>query len=133
MTLQQKALVRYWLTGMLAVIVLFLFSGRENIRLFFLLSLPVVFVIDKTMKPPRPEGAPTPIEIIERSTALKYFLAVYMLGAAVLAVISISVSSVGSWLSGNPWLVFPLVGAPIAGLILLSEIALYKAYGETEP
>ncbi|MHB1142000.1 MAG: hypothetical protein ACYC1T_09600 [Sulfuricaulis sp.] len=115
------------------MIAIFLFSGRENIRLFFLLALPVVFAIDKAMKPPRPDGAPTPMEIIKRSTGLRYFLAVYMLGAAVLAVISISVSSVGSWLSSNPWLVFPLVGVPIGGLILLSEIALYKAYGETEP
>lgn len=115
------------------MIALFLFSGRENIRLFFLLALPVVFVIDKTMKPPRPDGAPTPIEIVERSRGWKYFFAIYMLGAALLAVISITVSNVGSWLSGNPWVVFPLVGVPLGGLIILSEIAIYKAYGETEP
>jgi hypothetical protein len=85
------------------------------------------------MKPPRPDNAPTPIEIVQRSTGWKYFFVVYMSGAALLAVISISVNSVGSWLSGNPWVVFPLVGAPLGGLIVLSEIAQFKAHGEVEP
>ena len=133
MTPQQKGLVRYWLAGAAVLIVLFSLTGRENFRLFFLLALPVVFGIDKTMKPPRPEGAPTPMGIIERSTGWKYFFAVYMLGAAALAVISISIGSVGSWLSGNPWVVFPLVVVPISGPMLQSEVALYKAYGEVEP
>lgn len=132
MTLQQKALVRYWLTGVFAVIALFLFSGRENIRLFFLLALPVVFVIDKTMKPTRPEGTPTPIEIVERSTSWKYFFVAYMSSTALLAVLSVSVSSVGSWLGGNPWVLFPLVLVPIIGPVLHSEVVLYKAYGEIE-
>ena len=133
MTLQQKALVRYWLTGTLAVLVLFSFGGHENFRMFLLLALPVAFVIDKTMRPPRPEGTPTPVEIIEKSTVWKYFFAVYTLGAALLTVVSTSVSSVGTWLSGNPWVVFPLVLIPISGPILQSQIALYKAYGEGEP
>ena len=133
MTLQQKALVRYWLTTALVLIVVFSFIGHENFRLLFLLALPVAFVIDKTMRPSRPEGTPEPMEIIKRSTGWKYFYAFYMLGAALLAVVSISVNSVGSWLSGNPWLVFPLVLVPISVPIVLSQIALYRAYGEGEP
>lgn len=115
------------------MIALFAFSGRESFKLFLLLALPAVFVIDKTMKPPRPEGAPTPIEIVGRSKRWKYFVVGYMLSAVILAVLSVSVSSVGSWLSGNPWVLFPLVLVPIAGPVLQSEVALYKAYGETEP
>ncbi len=115
------------------MIVLISFSGHENFRLILLLALPAAFVIDKTMRPPRPEGTPTPLEIIERSAGWKYFFSVYTLGAALLAVVSTSVSGVGSWLSGNPWVVFPLVLVPISGPILQSQVALYKAYGEGEP
>lgn len=133
MTQQQKVLVRYWLTGALAVVALYLLSGHENYRLFLLLALPVVFVIDKTMKPHRPAGTPTPIEIVERSTRWKFFFVIYMLSAVLLAVVSVWVITVGSWLRSNPWVLFPLVLAPIIGPVVQSEIALYKAYGEVEP
>jgi hypothetical protein len=132
-TTKQKALVWYWLAGAVVVAVLFLLSNRNDFKLILLLALPFILLIEKVLKPARPEGTPTPVEIIKNSSGWSLFFGIYMLCASSLALVSVTVGSVGSWFSDNPWVVFPLLLLPLSGPILQSEIALYKAYGEIEP
>jgi len=133
MTHQQKALVRYWLIGLAVLVTPFWLSGHEHFRLFLLLALVVVAVIDKTMRLPRPEGAPMPLQVIENSRAWKAFFILYAIAAVFMAVLSVVNHDLGTWFSQNSWLVIPLVLAPILGPVVQSEVAIYKACDEKAP
>jgi hypothetical protein len=132
MTQHQKALVRYWFIGIAAIAVLLSFSDHGHFRLLLLLALPAAFVLDRTMRPPRLEGVPTPLEIMQGSRAWKAFLVVYASAAVLAAVLAVSVRGVGAWFSGNAWVLVPVVLGPLIGPLIQSQVLLYRAYGEDE-
>lgn len=82
------------------------------------------------MRPPKPEGVPTPLKIIEDSRGWKAFFVLFAMFAVLAAIVSVSVGDFGSWLSERPWLLFPAVLTPIAGPIVQNQIAVYRACGE---
>jgi hypothetical protein len=128
MTDQQKSLVRYWFSGTALLVALFSLSGHEHFLMFLPLALLVAYILDKTMRPPRPEGVPTPLEIIEKSTAWKTFFVVYTLTIALVTVLAVSVDGVGSWLSDNTWVISPSVLLLVIGPLIQNQIAQYRAY-----
>jgi len=130
MTHEQKSLVRYWLTGLSALVAFFSLSDTEHSRLFLLPALIVFAVIDKTMRPPSPEGTPSPKEIIENSRAWKTLVVLYGFAAVLLAILSIAIHDLGSWLGENTWVLYILVPLPIVGPVIQSQVEVYKAYGE---
>lgn len=128
MTHQQKALVRYWLVVAVLLIVFFALMSQEHFRLFALLLLVVGYLADRTIKPVRPEGVPTPLEVMKSSSTWKWFFVVYAFGGASLVGLAVSVDGLGSWLSDNPWIIFPLVLLPMVGPLIQDQVAQYRAY-----
>jgi hypothetical protein len=133
MTQQQRALIRYWLTGLctilILVIVFFWVGDLEQFRWFLLPAIFFAAYMERNMRPIRPAEAPTPHEIIQSSRAWTLFFVVYALSAVVLAVLSITFGGLGTWLSDNPWLVGPLILAPLVFPLIQSELNLYKVLG----
>ena len=132
MTSRQKSLVRYWVTGFAVLAVAFSLWNHQHFRLFLVLAGIVVLIIDKTMRPPRPEGVPTPLQIIENDPTWKSFVILFGIAALALAVLAVVIRDLGSWVSRNEWLIL-LILVPIAGPLVQSEIANYRAHGGTEP
>jgi len=133
MTHQQQALIRYWLMGTVIVAAILWLSDHKNFRLMVLPLFLAVGLFDRFMRPPTPEGAPTPLAIIERSRFWRTFFIAYGAGAVVLAVVSITIHDFGSWLGHNRWLIVPLIIFPIIGPVFRSQYEIWRAYGNQSP
>lgn len=96
-------------------------------------ALFVAAIIDRAMRPPAPEGTPSPKEIIMNSRAWQTFIVLYGLAAVLLAVLSIAFHNLSSWLGDNIWIIFILIPLPIVGPVIQSQAAIYKSYGENSP
>ena len=124
------ALIQYWLAGSVFLVTIFLLSDQDNFRFILLPSLLVGAVIDKAMRPHRPEEVPTPLEHIESSRAWKSFFILYAIFVVLIAALSITHKDVGSWFSHNPWILVPSILLPIIGPVVQDQVKLYKAFGE---
>lgn len=131
MTNPQKALVRYWFTALVVIAVLFWITSHETVSpIIEVIALAVVAIIDRAMRPPTPEGTPSPKDIIMTSRAWQTFIVLYGLAAVLLAALSIAVHDLSSWLAENIWIIFILIPLPIIGPVIQSQAAVYKAYGD---
>ncbi len=112
------------------MIVLVLLFDHEYFRWIGLVGVVLFGGLDKTIRPSRPDGTPTPLNIIENSGAWKSYFAVFALAAVVIAVISILNAGVGNWLKNNFWILVVFVVALMAGPVIQSEFAFFKALGD---
>jgi hypothetical protein len=131
MTPPQKALLRYWLAGLAVLLVLLWLGAQLHWRLLLLPALIIVVLIDTTLRPPRPAGVLTPLQLVRNSRAWTGFFFLYATAAVVLAILAMVSYDIGNWMRQHAWLLGPLILVLIVGPVVQSEIARYKAYGAT--
>lgn len=103
---------------------------HEYFRWYVAIGILPIAAIEKTIRPEKPDGIPTPIATIESSPTWKFVFACYTLAAVALALLSIANEGVASWLENNIWILFPSILGIIAGPVIHSEIVHFRAYHE---
>jgi hypothetical protein len=118
---------------MLFVALLLWVGDTEKIRPFVIPILIAAAIVERSVKPPSLPCVPTPIEIIQNSRGWTLFFAFYALAAAALALLAGLFHDFGSRLSHNPWLLFPLILAPLIPVGIQSQINLFRALANESP
>jgi hypothetical protein len=132
MTTDQTRLISHWTFTIVIVIMLVLIFDHEYFRWFALIGMVVLGGLEKSIRPLRPNGIPTPLKIIESSRPWKVYFAVFALAAVVVAVISATNAGVGNWLKNNFWILLVSIAALLVGPLVQSEFAFFNALGEDD-
>jgi hypothetical protein len=130
MTTDQTRLVCHWIFTIVILIVLVSIFDHEYFRWFALIGIVVLGGLEKSIRPLRPDGAPTPLKIIESSRSWKIYFVVFALAAVMVAVISASNAGIGNWMKNNFWILVASIAALLAGPVVQSEFALFNALGD---